>query len=352
MDESINLNEFKCIIDDQTGKLLKIPFCNYQRNMTLVRCLLYAKKANKVLIGTNQGLYICNPETFEKENELDPASKDGWSYDLINSTDSYFLYERKDGTILTSSRNSKMKIYDLFKLECIKEIIIDSKYHYMVYDGTELSNGNLVAAIGECIQIYDGKNYELIKNIKEYQSTVHAICSLKNNKFATASYEDSRLIFWKNDFGNYIKEYCINEIKIGSNKVLFFDENKNAIIVGIQNNILIIDGDKYNILNKITIDKSEFSYAKCLLSLKDESFIVAGANGNIFEYDNKYNLHSKLKNCIGDFHPLLNSITDITFCNNCLWVAYNSHFIGIFKKSKEETKVSKYNRYEYDSDSD
>ena len=352
MDESINLNEFKCIIDDQTGKLLKIPFCNYQRNMTLVRCLLYAKKANKVLIGTNQGLYICNPESCEKENELDPASKDGWFYDMINSTDSYFLYERKDGTILTSSRNSKMKIYDLFKLECIKEIIIDSKYHNMVNDGTELSDGNLVAAIGEYIQIYDGKNYELIKNIKEYQSTVHAICSLKNNKFVTASYEDSRLIFWKNDSENYIKDFCINEIKICTNNVLIFDENKNVVIVVSQNNILIIDGDKYNILNKITIDKSEFSYVRCLLSLKNGSFIAAEANGNILEYDSKYNLHSQLKNCIGDYHPLLNSITDVTFCNNCLWVTYNSHFIGVFKKTNQQSKVSKYNRYEYDSDSD
>ena len=352
MEDTINLNEFKCIIDDQTGKLLKIPFCNYQRNMTLVRCLLYAKKANKVLIGTNQGLYICNPETFEKENELDPASKDGWFYDMINSTDSYFLYERKDGTILTSSRYNKIKIYDLFKLECIKEIIIDSKCHNMVCDGAELSNGNLVAGFGECIHIYDGKNFELLKSIKEYKSTVHAICSLKNNKFATASYEDSRLIFWKNDSENYNKEFFINEVKICTNNVITFNEEKNIVIVGFQNNILVIDGDKYNILKKITIDKSELSYIRCLLSLKNGSFIAAESNGNIFEYDSKYNLHSQLKNFIGDYHPLLNSITDITFCNNCLWVTYNSHSIGVFKKSNEETKVSKYNRYEYDSDSD
>jgi len=352
MEDPINLNEFKCIIDDQTGKLLKIPFCNYQRNMTLVRCLLYAKKANKVLIGTNHGIYICNPESFEKENELDPASKDGWSYNLVDSTDSYFLYERKDGTILTSSRNNKMKIYDLFKSECIKEIKIDSEYHNMVYDGTELSNGNLVAAVRESIQIYDGKNFELIKNIKEYKSTVHAICSLKNNKFVTASYEDSRLIFWKNDSDNYNKEFCINEIKICINQALNFDENQNVIIVGSQNSILIIDGDKYNILKKIKIDNSEYSYVKSLLILKNGAFIAAGANGNIFEYDNKYNLHSQLKDCIGGYHPLLNSITDITFSNNCLWITYNSHSIGIFKKSNEETKVSKYNRYEYDSDSD
>lgn len=318
--------------------------------MTLIRCLLYAKIANKVLIGTNHGLYICNPTTFEKENELDPASKDGWFYDMVNSTDSFFLYERKDGTILTSSRNNKMKIYDLFKLKCIKEIKIDSNYHNMVYDGTEISNGNLVAAIGECIQIYDGKNFELIKNIKEYKSTVHAICSIKNNKFVTASYDDSRLIFWKDDSGNYIKEYCINEIKICRNKVLKFDENKNIIIVGFENNILIIDGDKYNILNKILFDKSEYSYIKSLLSLKDGSFIAGGANGNIAEYDSKCNLHSQLKNCIGDYHVLLSSLTDITFCNNCLWVTHNRHCIKIFKKSNEETKVSEYHRYEYDSD--
>ena len=84
-------------------------------------------------------------------------------------------------------------------MECIKEIIIDSKSHNMVCDGAELSNGNLVAGFGECIHIYDGKNFELLKSIKEYKSTVHAICSLKNNEFATASYEDSRLIFCKND---------------------------------------------------------------------------------------------------------------------------------------------------------
>ena len=207
MEESLNLNEFKCIINDQTGKLLKIPFCNYQKGTTLVRCLLFAKKANKVLIGTNHGLYICNPTTFEKENELDPASKDGWFYDLINSTDSFFLYERKDGTILTSFRNSKMKIYDLFKLGCIKEIEKETKIHLMVRDGTELNNGNLVVVLYNSIIIYDGKNYELIKIINEYESAIQSICSIKDNRFITASYDDPRLIFWKNDSKNYKKQH-------------------------------------------------------------------------------------------------------------------------------------------------
>ena len=124
--EILDLNELKCIINDQTGKVLKLPFCNYERNMTLIRCLLYAKKANKILVGTNHGLYICNSTNFEMENALNPASTDEWFYDCVNSTDSFFLLERKDGTIVTSARDNKMRIYDLFKLECIKEIIINS----------------------------------------------------------------------------------------------------------------------------------------------------------------------------------------------------------------------------------
>lgn len=63
-------------------------------------------------------------------------------------------------------------------------------------------------------------------------------------------------------------------------------------------------------------------------------------------------MHSKLKNCIGKYQPLVNSLTDITLGNNFLWIAYNTHFIGIFKKSNEEAKISKYNKYDYDSDSD
>ena len=45
--ETFNLSEIKWIIDDQTGNLLNIPFCNYEKNMTLVRCLLYANQEIK-----------------------------------------------------------------------------------------------------------------------------------------------------------------------------------------------------------------------------------------------------------------------------------------------------------------
>ena len=172
--------------------------------MTLVRCLLYAKKANKLLVGTNHGLYICNSNTFIMENALNPASTDGWFFNKINCTDSFFLLERKDGTILTSSQRQKMKIYDLFKLECIKEIIINLEVFGMVYDGAELNNGDLVVSLGNNILIYNGNSYELIKNIDEYKSTVYAVCSIKDNRFITASYDDSRLIFWKKDLNKLI----------------------------------------------------------------------------------------------------------------------------------------------------
>lgn len=346
--EQLNLTELKCIISDETGQLLKLPFCNYEKNMTLIRCLLYAKKANKVLVGTNHGLYICNPITFEMENALNPASTDGWFYDKINSTDSFFLFERKDGTILTSARNNKMKIYDLFKLECIKEIIINSGYFPMITDGNELTNGNLVIAFNKSILIYDGKSYELKQNINEYKGIVHAICSMKNNKFVTASYDDSRLIFWKNDSNNFIKDHCINDIKVSFFKQIIFDEEKNIIIVGFSNNILIIDGDKYNFIKKIIVD--EISYVKSLLLLDKGSFIVASGNWEIFEYDNQYNLHSQIKNDKELYYPLMNKITDILYCNKCLLIASNGHSIKVYKKSNEDLKISKYNRIDYDSD--
>lgn len=100
-----------------------------------------------------------------------------------------------------------MKIYDLFKLGCIKEIEIETKIHLMVRDGTELNNGNLVVVLYNSIIIYDGKNYELIKIINEYESAIQSICSIKDNRFITASYDDPRLIFWKNDSKNYKKQH-------------------------------------------------------------------------------------------------------------------------------------------------
>lgn len=340
IEEELNLDELKCVIDDQTGKILKIPFCNYEKNFTLIRCLLYAKKADKILVGTNHGLYVCNSKTFEMENALNPASTDGWSYDSINSTDSFFLYERKDGTILTSARRNKMRIYDLFKLECIKEIKINLENSWTVYDGTELTNGNLVVAFYKSILIFDGKNYELINNINEYKDIIHAVCSMKDNKFIAASYEDPRLIFWKYDSDNFIKEvYCINEIKIDSGKRIVFNEEKNILFVGLSNNILIIDGNKYNIIKTIEIIKSNgISYTKCLLLLTKGSFILAKGNGDIFKYDNEFNLHSQLKNDNESHHPLFNILDDILYCNNCLLVSYRKHSIKIFKKSNEKKK--------------
>ena len=56
-----------------------------------------------------------------------------------------------------------MKIYDLFKLECIREIFIDLKLYNMVYDGAELNDGDLVVLFSNDILIYDGNNYELTK---------------------------------------------------------------------------------------------------------------------------------------------------------------------------------------------
>lgn len=296
--------------------------------MTFVRCLLYAKKANKVLIGTTHGLYICNPETYEKENELDPVSTDGCFFNLIKSTDSFFLYERNDVTILTISSSGKIRIYYLFKLECIKEIQLNPNCFDMAHDGIELTNGNLVFAIKKYIKIYDGKNYQLINSINEYTSIVHALCSIKNNNFVSASYEDSRLIFWKNESDNHINQFCLNGIKICINKVLIFDDNKNVILLGSDNTILIIDGDKYNILKKIIIDEYKFSHINSIILIKNGSFIVSESNGNLIEYDNNYNLHSQLKSSIGDYHPLLNSVTDIAFCNNSLWITYSNFYFS------------------------
>ena len=174
-DESpLNLNEFKCIIDDQTGKILHLPFCNYEKNPTYISCTLYAKKADKILLGTNHGLYICNSKTFEMENVFAPASTDGWFYDSINCTNSFFLKERKDGTILTSAKSGTIKIYDLFKLECLKEIIIETKGMNRAHDGAELTNGNLVIALSNSIFIYDGKTYEFLNKIKPSENTIDA----------------------------------------------------------------------------------------------------------------------------------------------------------------------------------
>ena len=111
-----------------------------------------------------------------------------------------------------------------------------------------MSNGNLVVAFSESILIYDGKSFELIKKIEEYKSYVHAVCAINDNKFITASYEDSRLIFWKINTDNYIKDYYLNKIKICTNKILIFDEEKNNVIVGARNNILIINGNNYQII--------------------------------------------------------------------------------------------------------
>ena len=348
--ETFNLNELKCIIDDQTGNLLKIPFCNYERNMTLLRCLLYAKKANKILVGTNHGLYICNPTTFLMENALNPASTDGWFYDRINCTDSYFLLERRDGTILTSSQNGKIKIYDLLKLECIKEIIIDLQIYGKVQDGAELNNGDLIVLFGNDILIYDGNSYEMIKKIEEYKSRVYAVCFMKDYKFITASYDDSRLIFWRKDSNNYIKEHCINDIKICGQKNMIFNEDKNVLIIGFENTISIIDGNKYNVIKTIDTGKNRITHIKCLLLLKEGFFIAAKSNGEIVEYDNQYNLHSQIEKVNEFYHPLLYSITDVIYFNNCLFIACGTHSIKIFKKSNEKTKISKYVRSDYDSD--
>ena len=52
---------------------------------------------------------------------------------------------------------------------------------------------------------------------------------MKDNKFITASYDDARLIFWRKDSNNYIKEHFINDVKICSNKNMIFDEADSLI---------------------------------------------------------------------------------------------------------------------------
>ena len=101
-----------------------------------------------------------------------------------------------------------------------------------------------------------------------------------------------------------------------------------------------------------TIDagKNEMAYIKCLVLLRQGFFIVAKSDGEILEYDNQYNLHSQIIKVNEFYHPLLYSLTDIIFCNNCLFITCGSHSIKIFKKSNEKTKISKYVRSDYDSD--
>ena len=100
----------------------------------------------------------------------------------------------------------------------------------------------------------------------------------------------------------------------------------------------------------IDTGKNEITYNKCLVLLKQGFFIIAKSDGEILEYDNQYNLHSQIKKVNEFYHPLLYSITDIIFCNNCLFIAYGNHSIKIFKISNEKTKISKYVRSDYDSD--
>ena len=348
--EPINLNEFNCIIDDQTGKILNLPFCNYERGFTLIRCTLYAKKADKILLGTNEGLYICNSTTFKMENVLDPASTDGWFYNRIDCTDSFFLFERKDGTILTSAKGGTIKIYDLFKLQTIKEIILEDNGRH-IYDGTELTNGNLVFAYDMYIYIYDGETFEQINKINASESSIYVVCSINNNKFMTSSYDKPGLIFWKNEENLITKEFRFNGIEITSRKKIIFDSEKNVIIIGLDTNILIIDGKKYNVIKNIIVGEGKFLYVTDLFLLERGSFIASNSEGKIFEYNGEYNLESQLNNYTNDYFQLRSeSVDNIVLCNKCLMVTYRKHSIKVFKKSNEKKRESKYYRSDYDSD--
>lgn len=167
----------------------------------------------------------------------------------------------------------------------------------------------------------------------------------------TSSYDKPGLIFWKNEENLITKEFRFNGIEITYRKKIIFDSEKSVIIIGLDTNILIIDGKKYNVIKNIIIGERKFSYVIDLFLLERGSFIASNSDGKIFEYNGEYKLESQLNNYTKDYFRLRSeSVDNIVFCNKCLMVTYRKHSIKVFKKSNEKKRESKYYRSDYDSE--
>ena len=291
------------------------------------------KNFGKIIIENNYDYKI------EKKNPI---------YKLTNHTDWIFcLCVLNDGRLVSGSRDSSIIIYNKTKYQ--PDLII-KEHNNSVLCITTLSSGILSScSVDKTIKLFKikGMKYELLQTLNYHSNIVYKIIELKNKNLASCS-DDEFIIFYFKDNNEYKKDYKIstegsctsiiqtkdNEIcysVYSGNKICFYDLlekkmkaslsniskcngirewfiliKKNLLIIPGQNQISIINTDKYKLIRKIEVPGSNDICGICMLN---ENMILTGdsaktirqfklENDNLIMVTKKENAHDSTINVL------------------------------------------------------
>ena len=220
------------------------------------------------------------------------------SYKLVLSIKEHtgwvFYVEEIDYRIIASCSNDyKIKIYKLLPDNKYNLMQTLAEHSYGVYKIIKLSNHQLASCSHDgYIKIWQksGSKYNVISDMKIYNTSVNNIIQTKINEIVSLDSEHSGTIrFW-----NIVTKLEISSFKTGNGNMLYnagnygYRPNNNFLLIN--NDILllaqkkhihVIDVNKRCVVNKINLN-GETNF--CINKFDENSFLV-GNNEGIFQYE-------------------------------------------------------------------
>ena len=217
------------------------------------------------------------------------------------------LYVMNDGRLVSGSADNSIIIHN--KTTYQPDIIIKEHNGYISCI-TELSSNILASCSSDnTIKLFNiqGMKYEILQTLNDHNDIVWKIIELKNKMLVSCS-KDSSIVFYLNDKNEYIKDYKIttdgsctsiiqtkdNEIcysESNDNKICFFDLlerkikasipniskatgvrawfimiKKDLLLIPGENQISVINTDKYKLVRKIEVPDSKSIRGVCMLN--------------------------------------------------------------------------------------
>ena len=250
----------------------------------------------------------------------------------------YCLTILNDGRLVSGSRDNSIIIYN--KITYKPDLII-KEHNDIICCIKQLSSGILTScSVDKTIKLFNINNYKILQTLNYHSDGVYNIIELKNKNLVSCSCDKS-IIFYYKDNSKYIKDYQIstnewcyfiietkeNEICYSENNkktIYFYDLNKRKIksslsninkiddwmglfimiskdllLIPGENQISIIDINKYKLIRIIDIPNSDFNYGVCMLN---KNILLTGGNSirqwriegdNLILISTKENAHDK-----------------------------------------------------------
>ena len=196
----------------------------------------------------------------------------------------HYLYNMKEGKLLSSSADKTIKIWILSKNSYTCEITLEGHYKW-VFNVIQLNNNNIAScSLDNTIKIWSGNfPYSNIKTLTGHTHGVTCIIQIKDGRIVSGSNDDS-IRFWNMSTYECIENQTIYDViccKMDS--ITQVDDFR--LFVGGWKFLTVINIQTYQIMTKIEIHNDEINAVLFL----DNGTLISGSNNGYIKQIDVYN---------------------------------------------------------------